>query len=97
MKTLLSAVSLLLLSSCAAAPALHTYTSVNGNTFASGPTSFDDPRLRSPQFYMDDDKFPVERGGAPQPFRFHATDNFCATNCQASSHSPDYCSRACGV
>ena len=85
----------LLLCSCAAAPALQT--SFNGNTYASGPTSINDPRLRSPQFYMDDDKSPVQQAGSPPPFQFRATDNFCAANCQASRHSPEYCSRACGI
>jgi hypothetical protein len=95
MKTLLSVLSVLLLCACAAAPSLHT--SVNGSAFTSGPTSVDDPRLRSPQFYMDDDKSPVRQAGSPPPFQFRATDNFCAANCQASRHSPEYCSRACGT
>jgi hypothetical protein len=95
MKTLLSVLSLLLLCSCAAAPTLHT--SVNGNTFASGPTSIDDPRLRSPQFYMDDDKSPVPQTGSPPQFQFRATDNFCAANCQASRNSAAYCNSACGI
>jgi hypothetical protein len=95
MKTFLSVLSLLLLCSCAAGPTLHT--SVNGNSFASGPTSVDDPRLRGPQFYMDDDKSPVPQAGPTPPSQFRATDNFCASNCQASRHSPDYCSRACGI
>ena len=93
MKALLGVLSVLLLCSCAAAPALHT--SVNGNTYVSGPTSLDDARLRSPQFYMDDDKSPVQRV-APQPFQLRAIDNFCAANCQASRHSAQYCSQACG-
>ena len=95
MKTLFSVMSVLLLCSCAAAPTLQT--TLYGNTYRSGPTSIDDPRLRAPQFYMDDDKSPVEPAGAPQSFRFHAIDPFCASNCQTSRHSQEYCNRACGI
>lgn len=93
MRALLGVLSVVLLCSCAAAPTMRT--SFNGNTYANGPTSIDDPRLRSPQFYMNDDGPPIERAGPPQQFR--AIDGFCAANCQASRHSPDYCSRACGI
>ena len=95
MKTLLSVLSVLLLCSCAVAPSMRT--SVNGNTFTTGPTSVDDPRLRSTQFYMNDDKSPVESAGAPQPFPFRAVDPICAANCQARRHSPEYCNNACGM
>jgi hypothetical protein len=93
-KTLLGVLSVLLLCSCAAMPNMRT--SFNGNTYSSGPTSIDDPRLRSPQFYMNDDGQPVERAELPQPFQFHAIDGFCVASCQASHRSPEYCGRACG-
>lgn len=95
MKRFLSAISVLLLCSCAATPTLQT--SFNGNTYASGPTSISDPRLRSPQFYLDDDKSPMQRATTPQAFQFHAIDNFCAANCQAGRNSAAYCNRACGI
>jgi hypothetical protein len=93
MKALLSAISVLLLCSCAAVPTLQT--SFNGTSYTSGPTSVNDPRLHSPQFYMDDDKSPMERAAAPQAFPFSGTDSFCTANCQARRNSLEYCSRAC--
>jgi hypothetical protein len=95
MKSLLSVFSILFLCSCAAAPSLRT--SFNGSAYTAGPTSLDDPRLRSQQFYMDDDKSPVGSAAVPQPFQFRAIDNFCAANCRASRHSPEYCDRACAT
>ncbi len=95
MKTMLCVISVLLLCSCAAAPSLQT--SYNGQSFASGPTSPNDPRLRSPQYYMDDDRSPVLPGSVPQSFQFRAVDGFCNANCQASRHTAEYCSRACGM
>jgi len=95
MKTMLFAISVLLLCSCATAPSLQT--SFNGHSFASGPTSLDDPRLRGPQYYMDDDRSPVLPGGVPQSSPFGAVDNLCAANCQASRRPAEYCSRACGI
>jgi hypothetical protein len=93
MKTFLSVISVLLLCSCAAAPTLQT--SVNGNAYVGGPTNINDPRLRAPQFYMDDDKSPMERAASPQAFSFYGTDNFCTANCQARRNALEYCSRAC--
>ena len=92
MKTLLAVVSVLLLCSCAGAPMLQT--SVNGNSYTSPPTSINDPRMRSAEFYMNDDKSPVEYA-APPSTQLRPVDNFCAANCQASRHTLDYCSRAC--
>jgi hypothetical protein len=95
MKTLLNVAWVLLLCSCAAAPTVRT--SFNGNSFTSGPTSADDPRLRSPQFYMNDDKPLAAPAAAPQSSQFRAIDNFCAANCQASHQSLEYCNRICGI
>lgn len=95
MKTIAGVLSVLLLCSCAAAPTLRT--SFNGNAYSSGPTSIDDPRLRSPQFYMNDDGPPVERAGSASPAQFRTMDSFCVANCQASRHSPEYCGRVCGI
>jgi hypothetical protein len=83
MKTMLCAISVLLLCSCATAPS-SLQTSYNGHSFASGPTSPNDPRLLSPQYYMDDDRSPVLPESAPQSFQFRALDGFCNANCQAS-------------
>ena len=57
MKILLGVVSVLLLCACSSTPVLRT--SINGYSYMPAPTSLDDPRLSSPQFYMDDDKSPV--------------------------------------
>ena len=97
MKAMLGAVLVVLLCSCAGAPVMtgSTQSSVNGTTFTSGPTSVDDPRLRSPQFYMNDDNSPVAQRVAPTPFQFGSVDNFCAANCQAHHYSPSYCNQAC--
>ena len=93
MKILSGVASILLLCSCAGAPILQT--SVNGNTYVSPPTSISDPRMRSAEFYMNDDKPLVEY--APQPSsQFRPVDNFCAASCQARQHTWDYCNRACG-
>jgi hypothetical protein len=72
-----------------------TQSSFNGTTYTSGPTSADDSRLRSPQFYMNDDKSPVVQPAAPAPFQFGSVDNFCAANCQAHHYSASYCNQAC--
>jgi hypothetical protein len=61
MKTLLVAAFILGLSACASSPQMSSV--VNGYKYTSGPTSADDPRLRSPAFYMDDDKLPYEYVG----------------------------------
>ncbi len=95
MKTMLCVISVLLLCSCATAPSLQT--SYNGHSFASGPTSLDDPRLRSPQYYMDDDDRPSCREVCRNPLQFRALDGFCNANCQANRHTAEYCSRACGM
>jgi hypothetical protein len=95
MKILLGVLLVLVLCSCAGAPTMRA--SFNGNTYTSGPTSVDDARLRSPQFYMNDDGPPLERAGPAQSTPFHAVDGFCAASCQASWHSSEYCSRACGI
>ena len=42
-----------LLCACSATPVVHN--SFNGYSYSSGPTSADDPRLRQPRFYMDDE------------------------------------------
>jgi hypothetical protein len=94
MKALPGLLSVLLLCSCATAPMVTT--SFNGNTYASGPTSVDDPRLRSAQFYMNDDGPPVAGPAPAQPYRFRGVDAFCAADCQANRHSPESCARACG-
>ena len=94
MKGLLSIIAMLLLCSCAGAPTVQS--SINGNTYSPGPTSADDPRLRSPAFYMNDDKVPQQHSSAPGSSQFRAVDNFCAANCQTRGGSADYCSRACG-
>ena len=97
MKALLAAVSVLLLCSCAGAPVMNgsMQSSFNGNTYASGPTNAADPRLRSPQFYMNDDQSPAVQPAAPPPFQFGSVDNFCAANCQAHHYSAGYCNQAC--
>ena len=92
MKALLSVASILFLCSCAGAPMLQT--SFNGSTYVSPPTSINDPRMRSAEFYMNDDKSPVDYA-APPSTQFRPVDNFCAANCQASRHTLDYCGRAC--
>ena len=89
---MLAIVSILSLCSCAVAP---LQISSNGTAFASGPTSLDDPRLHSPQFYMNDDTSPSVEPGASAPFQFGSVDNFCAANCQAHHYSAAYCTRAC--
>jgi hypothetical protein len=96
MKALFSVVSVLLLCSCAGAPVMNgsMQSSFNGTTYTSGPTSADDPRLRSPQFYMNDDKPPVQPA-APAPFQFGSVDNFCAASCQSHHYSASYCNQAC--
>jgi hypothetical protein len=97
MKALLTVVSVLLLCSCAGAPVMNgsIQSSFNGTSYTSGPTSADDPRLRSPQFYMNDDKSPAVQPAAPAPFQFGSVDNFCAANCQAHHYSAAYCNQAC--
>jgi hypothetical protein len=97
MKALLSVVSVLLLCSCAGAPVMtgSMQSSFNGNTYTSGPTSADDPRLRSPQFYMNDDKSPAMQPVAPAPSQFGTVDNFCAANCVARRSPATYCDQAC--
>jgi len=94
MKALLSAACVLLLCSCAATP-LRFQSSFNGSTFTPAPTNFDDPRYRSPEFYMNDDKSPVVQLVAPMPSQFGSTDNFCAANCQLHHYPAGYCNQAC--
>ena len=68
MKSLFCAAAVLLLCSCASAPQVQTYMS--GVRYSSGPTSANDPRLRSPQFHMDDaDGLPAWTRGSPQSNR----------------------------
>jgi hypothetical protein len=95
MRIYLCILSTLLLCSCAGTPTLHS--SVNGNSYTSGPTSADDPRMLSPQFYMDDDKSPVQPSGTSQTPQLRAVDNFCTATCQANRNSVEYCNRACGI
>ena len=95
MKSLLPAVFVLLLCSCASTPATFQ-TSVNGNSFSPVPTSLDDPRWRSPEFYMNDDKSPVVQHAAPQPaLQFGSVDGYCAANCQLRHLPASYCAQAC--
>jgi len=42
-----------LLCACSASPVVHS--SVNGYGYSSAPTRENDPRLRQPRFYMDDE------------------------------------------
>jgi hypothetical protein len=97
MKALLSIVAVLSLCSCAATPSMNgsVQSSINGTSYTSGPSSADDPRLRSPQFYMNDDKSPAGRQAAPSPQAFGVVDNLCAASCQAHRNSADYCNQAC--
>lgn len=94
MKALLIAVVLLSLCACSSVPTMHT--SVHGGSFTTGPTSIDDPRLRSPEYYMDDDNPMANSSGALQTFTFRGVDNFCMATCQSSRHSAEYCNRSCG-
>jgi hypothetical protein len=65
MKPLLIVTAALLLCSCSAVPVMHT--SINGYGYSSAPTSISDPRMRSPQFYMDEsDSPPWLRADAPR-------------------------------
>lgn len=97
MKALITVVSVLLLCSCAGEPVMNgsVQSSFNGNTYTPGPTTADDPRLGSPQFYMNDDKSPAMQRAAPAPFQFGSVDNFCAANCQTRHYSAAYCTQAC--
>ncbi len=65
MKTLLIAAAILGLSACASSPQMSSV--INGYKYTSGPSSADDPRLRSPASYMDDDKPPYEYVGPGRP------------------------------
>ena len=97
MKALLILVSVTLLCSCAGAPVMSgsIQSSFNGTTYSPGPTSADDPRLRSAQFYMNDDKSVSPPQAAPAPLRFGSVDAFCAASCQAHRYSAAYCNEAC--
>lgn len=97
MKALLVVASVLLLCSCAGAPAMNgsIQSSFNGTPYTSGPTNADDPRLRSAQFYMNDDKSPVVRPAAPTPSQFSSVDTVCAANCLAHHYAATYCNEAC--
>ncbi len=101
MKPALSVLSILMLCSCAGmAPVQGSLqSSVNGNRYVSGPTSADDPRLRSPQFYMNDDASPMDRSAPPAPMAlpFGAANGSCAANCQAHRFSAGYCAQVCGM
>ncbi|MDB5815927.1 MAG: hypothetical protein JWN23_3044 [Rhodocyclales bacterium] len=66
MKTLLIIASILGLSACASSPQISSV--VNGYRYTTGPSDANDPRLRSPAFYMDDDKPPYEYVGPGRPF-----------------------------
>lgn len=100
MKIALAVLSMLALCSCAATQPLHGSfeSSFNGNHYVSGPTSFDDPRMQSPQFYMNDDASPMERAATPAPtaLPFGSSNGYCAANCQAHRYSAGYCAQACG-
>ena len=52
MKSLLALAAVSLLCSCASVPQMHVEYS--GTPYRLGPTSADDPRVRSPRFYMDE-------------------------------------------
>jgi hypothetical protein len=51
MRILLGLLACLVLCSCAAP---EVQTRYSGSFYMSGPTSINDPRMHSPQFYMDD-------------------------------------------
>jgi hypothetical protein len=98
--TLAAALSMLMLCACATAPQMHGsfQSSFNGNHFVSGPTSIDDPRLQSPQFYMNDDASPMDRSVTPATASpFGPNYGVCAANCQAHHLSAGYCAQACGI
>jgi hypothetical protein len=97
MKALFVLVSVLLLCSCAGAPVMSgsVQSSFNGTRYSPGPTSADDPRLRTSQFYMNDDKALPEPQAAPTPLRFGSVDSFCAASCEAHHYSAAYCNNAC--
>lgn len=97
MKTLLGIGSILLLCSCAATPVMNgsIQSSFNGTTYTSGPTNANDPRLRSPQFYMNDDKSPVLQPTVPARSQFSSADDLCVANCQAGHYAAAYCNQAC--
>jgi hypothetical protein len=66
MKSLLACAAALLLSACASAPQVHSEFASPRSPYASGPTSANDPRLRQPQFYMDEsDGLPAWTRAAP--------------------------------
>jgi hypothetical protein len=58
-KIFLVVISVLLLCACSTTPVFES--SINGFSYTPAPTNLNDPRLSSPQFYMDDDKSPVAR------------------------------------
>jgi len=94
MKMILGALSIVLLCSCAGAPVMQS--SFNGSPYSPGPSSADDPRLRAPQYYMDDDKSPAQSLNRQQTNQFHAVDNFCNSSCQSRGGTAQYCNQACG-
>lgn len=95
MNWLLTAISVWMLCSCAGVSGGSIQSSINGTSYTSGPMSADDPRLRSPQFYMDDDKSPVRPSAPPTPFAFGSVDGACSANCQVHDYPTAYCARAC--
>ncbi len=94
MKIAFSVLSVLLLCSCSGMPPMQVQSSVNGSQFVSGPTSFDDPRLRDPRFYMNDDASPTPMA-APAPSRFGQSGSYCVADCQARHYPAGYCAQVC--
>lgn len=54
MKSLLAVATVLLLCSCSSAPQMHAEFAGMPSSYSLGPSSANDPRLRSPRFYMDE-------------------------------------------
>jgi len=63
MKALLVMATALLLCSCASGPQIHAQFA--GTYGWAAPASGDDPRLKNPRFYMDDDDLPAWTRTAP--------------------------------
>jgi hypothetical protein len=93
MRALFIVASTVLLCSCAGMSS-SIQSSVNGMSYQAGPTSADDPRLRSARFYMDGDDSPSVRSVSPLPFQSGQVDNFCTMNC-LQHYSGRYCNQAC--
>ena len=90
MRNLLVIGASVLVCACAGDPQLHSSFTTNG---MSAPAM--DPR--NPHFYMDEGEIAPVLSNPPRLQQRAPGDPMCASNCQSSGNTMEYCTRACGL